>query len=103
MHPSISALPSLLFYDSKLLDGDGLSEKCSADWHKNPVLSPYRFFDIQAGRETKSFVGKSIFNIEEINACISIVQTICISHPEMNVKKLDFRFNDHFSLHIVLE
>ena len=97
MHPKISALPSLLFYKSKLLDGPDLTIKCTADWHRDPLLSPYQFFDIHQGRETNKNGGSSLFNPEEILACVNLVHSICLKHPSLNVPhliQLDYRIKN---------
>ena len=85
MHPQISKLPSLLFYESKLEDGPGLDKKCEAEWHENPLLSPYKFFNVHRGKEVKRSGGRSVFNPEEIDACIKLIEMICGSYPHLNV------------------
>lgn len=102
MHPKISALPSLLFYDSKLLDGPNLTIKCTAEWHSNPTLSPYQFFDIYKGRETNKAGSKSLYNPEEIAACIDLVHSICASYPKLNVFPLFLIFFIYSSFFISL-
>lgn len=83
MHPEISKFPSKLFYDSKLLDGEGLEEKKKAVWHEESLLSPYRFFNV-SGREQSRSGGKSVFNLAEVDACVSLIQKLCEAFPSVN-------------------
>ncbi|KAJ1549890.1 DEAD-box type RNA helicase, partial [Nowakowskiella sp. JEL0078] len=82
MHPEISRLPSLLFYDSKLENAPGLIESCRASWHDHPILSPYRLFDVD-GREQQGS-SHSIFNPDEIEACVNLIEMICHVCPDIN-------------------
>ncbi|KAJ3217591.1 DEAD-box type RNA helicase [Clydaea vesicula] len=83
MHPMISSFPSKLFYESKLIDGGGLMEKRKAEWHDKEVLSPYRFFNVK-GTEQKKSGGKSVYNLAEIDAIVSLINYLCISYPGVN-------------------
>jgi senataxin len=85
MHPDISILPSRLFYESKLQDGAELAERRTAEWHADPLLGPYRFFDVHRGKETKRMGGRSIYNPEEVDACIAMVEKVCADYPHLNV------------------
>ncbi|KAJ3119949.1 DEAD-box type RNA helicase, partial [Nowakowskiella sp. JEL0407] len=82
MHPEISRLPSLLFYDKKLEDAPGLDKVCEAPWHLNPLLSPYRLFDVDGKEEMGQ--SYSIFNPQEVEACVQLVEMLCNLHPEIN-------------------
>jgi senataxin len=88
MHPDIAVLPSRMFYESKLLNGEDLDEKCKAIWHEDPVLSPYKFFDVSKGKEMRREGGRSIYNPEEVEACLKLVTHICRSYPTENVRHL---------------
>jgi senataxin len=90
MHPDISQLPSVMFYDSKLEDGPELDVKRTADWHRDSLLSPYKFFDVHSGKEVRKTGGRSVFNPEEIDACVKLVERICSSHPQLNVDNFNF-------------
>lgn len=85
MHPQISAFPSRLFYDSKLQDGPGMGEIRKAMWHADPLLSPYRFFNVNQGKEQQRSGGKSVYNPEEVEACAALIYKLCVSFPEVNV------------------
>lgn len=69
MHPEISSFPSQQFYDSLLLDGDNMAKLRAKPWHKDPILGPYRFFDVQ-GQQT--FTGSSLTNKMEIDAAMQL-------------------------------
>ncbi|KAJ2252611.1 DEAD-box type RNA helicase, partial [Coemansia sp. RSA 454] len=71
MHPEISALPSRLFYDSRLRDGPDMRTKQHAVWHNSERYRPYVFFDIVQGRE-QSGASHSVFNMDEVNAAIQL-------------------------------
>jgi len=84
MHPTISEFPSRLFYDSKLLDGAGMAKTRTAPWHSDPLLSPYRFFNVSKGREQQRSGGKSVYNPEEIDACAALIFKLCQTFPDVN-------------------
>jgi senataxin len=69
MHPEISAFPSQVFYESRLLDGDGMAKLREKPWHADPMLGPYRFFDVQ-GQQSSS--GSSLTNMKEIDAAMRL-------------------------------
>eukprot|EP00842_Homolaphlyctis_polyrhiza_P003735 jgi/Hompol1/4362/HPOL_003596-RA len=85
MHPSISAFPSLQFYNSRLKDADGLDNKCAAQWHEHELFPPYSLYDISAGRESAG-VAKSFFNLQEAVVCVKIVKSLCAAYPNINFK-----------------
>ncbi|KAI0031389.1 SEN1 N terminal-domain-containing protein [Vararia minispora EC-137] len=64
MHPDISALPSLLFYQGRLLDGPDMAERTKRPWQENQRFGTYRFFNIIGGQEVS--VGTSTTNPMEV-------------------------------------
>ncbi|KAF9425648.1 DEAD-box type RNA helicase [Podila epigama] len=83
MHPSISAFPSREFYKSLLKDGPDMAAKTKAEWHKNPLWSPYRFFDVHEGRE-KIGLSHSQHNPIEAEAAVELLEKLCNSNPSLN-------------------
>ncbi|CAE6419630.1 unnamed protein product [Rhizoctonia solani] len=51
MHPTISAVPSRLFYNGRLQDGPDMDERTKQVWHASSLFGPYQFFDVAQGRE----------------------------------------------------
>ncbi|TPX44268.1 hypothetical protein SeMB42_g04397 [Synchytrium endobioticum] len=80
MHPEISRIPSMLFYQGELKDAPDMADKCKATWHHDPVLPPYRFYDCQTGRE-QSTASNSKFNLAEAEACVKLVKRLFIAAP----------------------
>lgn len=79
MHPNISKFPSRQFYESRLGDADNLTSLCKAPWHvKYP---PYQFFNVAWGREQR--VKHSLYNPDEILACVNFVQQLCADFPSI--------------------
>lgn len=85
MHPSISAFPSRLFYESRLVDGPDLADVRAAEWHSHELLTPYRFFNVSKGAERKKQGGKSLWNSQEVEAVVSIIHTLCTTYPHIDV------------------
>ncbi|KAI1287124.1 DEAD-box type RNA helicase, partial [Mortierella claussenii] len=83
MHPDISMFPSREFYKSLLKDGPGMAEKTKAEWHSNPITSPYRFFDVYQGQE-KIGLSHSQHNPIEAEAAVSLLEGLCNSNPSLN-------------------
>jgi superfamily I DNA and/or RNA helicase len=83
MHPTISSFPSRLFYESKLIDGPNLEAIREAEWHS--LIPPYQFYNVAKGKETKKKGGKSVWNPEEVDACVALVYKLCVSFPHINV------------------
>ena len=83
MHPEISSFPSAQFYDSRLLDGADMAKLREKPWHTNPILGPYRFFDVQ-GQQT--FTGSSLTNKMEIDAAMQLVDKLHESCPSYDFK-----------------
>ena len=69
MHPFISELPSKVFYDGHLKDGEDMAEKTSVVWHQRNVYGPYRFFNVE-GIEQK--MGTSTYNPSEAAAAVDL-------------------------------
>ncbi|KAJ6619424.1 SEN1 N terminal-domain-containing protein [Mycena sp. CBHHK59/15] len=69
MHPTISKLPSSLFYQGRLKDGPGMSEKTIQPWHSDRKFGVYRFFDIKSVEEKS---GRSIRNLSECRVAVSL-------------------------------
>lgn len=70
MHPDISYLPSKIFYDGKLLDGPGMSEKTRQPWHIHANFGTYKFFNVLTGIEEQS--GHSVRNPAECTAAVEL-------------------------------
>ncbi|KAF9327020.1 DEAD-box type RNA helicase [Podila minutissima] len=83
MHPDISAFPSREFYKSLLKDGPDMAGKTFAEWHRNPIWSPYRFFDVHEGRE-KIGLSHSQHNPIEAEAAVELLEKLCNSNPSLN-------------------
>ncbi|KAK6461483.1 DEAD-box type RNA helicase [Scheffersomyces coipomensis] len=75
MHPDISAFPSREFYNSKLLDGEGMSEKNERPWHKDAPLLPYQIFNI-IGAHERNELSRSLFNIREATVALELVEKL---------------------------
>ncbi|KAG5237987.1 P-loop containing nucleoside triphosphate hydrolases superfamily [Salix suchowensis] len=75
MHPEICQFPSLHFYDSKLMNGEQMSNK-SASFHEIGVLGPYLFYDITDGQELrgKNSGASSLYNEREAEAAVELLR-----------------------------
>lgn len=71
MHPEISRFPSQAFYDGRLLDGPNMAKMRTRPWHGSPVLSPYRFFDVQ-GVHQSAPKGHSLINFAELEVALQL-------------------------------
>lgn len=80
MHPQISKFPSLEFYNSRLTDGEGMLEKNTRPWHSNPLLSPYRFFDI-VSKHLQNEKSKSFLNHTEARVALELVEKLMEALP----------------------
>ena len=89
MHPEISILPSKLFYEGKLRDGDDMVVKRTMPWHSNPLFKPYQFFDVADGREETSAKGHSQFNRAEIKVALALYDRIRVEYASK--VDLDYR------------
>ncbi|KAK9478537.1 SEN1 N terminal-domain-containing protein, partial [Lipomyces japonicus] len=84
MHPDISKFPSAQFYDSRLIDGDGMAERTKAEWHaEKELFGPYRFFDVQS-REQQSKTTHSYYNRAEAECAVRLYQELCARFPEID-------------------
>ncbi|KAI5896492.1 uncharacterized protein SCHCODRAFT_01200004 [Schizophyllum commune H4-8] len=71
MHPSISALPSKVFYDSRLKDGPDMEAKTKQPWQFDPKFGAYRFFNVFRGVEDRAGA-KSSKNIAECEVAVAL-------------------------------
>ncbi|KAF7870646.1 hypothetical protein EAF04_004390 [Stromatinia cepivora] len=85
MHPEISRFPSQQFYNSRLVDGDGMAQLRVQPWHASSILGPYRFFDV-VGVQSKETKGHSLINVPELNAAIQLYQRL-----KTDYRSYDFR------------
>ncbi|ORY48582.1 P-loop containing nucleoside triphosphate hydrolase protein [Rhizoclosmatium globosum] len=82
MHPHISVFPSRQFYNSRLLDAEKMDTKCVAQWHSNEDYPTYRFLNVGWGRELRE--RHSLYNPDEIIACVNFVAKLCQTFPNIN-------------------
>ncbi|CCO30667.1 putative ATP-dependent helicase C29A10.10c [Rhizoctonia solani AG-1 IB] len=71
MHPIISAVPSRLFYNGRLLDGPDMDQRTKQDWHASSLFGPYQFFDVAQGRE-EAQSNHSQINRGEADAAVTL-------------------------------
>ncbi|KAF8716546.1 SEN1 N terminal, partial [Rhizoctonia solani] len=71
MHPTISAVPSRLFYNGRLQDGPDMDQRTKQVWHTSSLFGPYRFFDIAQGRE-EAQSNHSQINRGEADAAVTL-------------------------------
>ncbi|KAF2458101.1 SEN1 N terminal-domain-containing protein [Lineolata rhizophorae] len=71
MHPDISTFPSQTFYDGRLLDGPRMAKNRKRIWHCNPLLGPYRFFDVK-GQHQSTSKGHSLINVAEVHVALQL-------------------------------
>ncbi|ODV84733.1 hypothetical protein CANARDRAFT_28879 [[Candida] arabinofermentans NRRL YB-2248] len=83
MHPEISRFPSKEFYNSKLLDGPGMADMNAKPWHKSPLFTPYRFFDVK-GKQEQNEKSKSLFNWSEGKVALEIVNYLFDKYQDIN-------------------
>lgn len=69
MHPFISELPSKVFYDGQLKDGEGMAANTAAVWHQRNTYGPYRFFNVEGIEEKK---GTSTYNPTEASVAVDL-------------------------------
>ncbi len=78
MNPRISEFPNNTFYQGKLINGTDMSTKTKKNWHNKSIsgikASEYAFFDVTYGMHRKVEYGFSIYNEEEIDFAISLVE-----------------------------
>lgn len=73
MHPDISKLPSTLFYDGRIEDGPDMARKTAAVWHLNPMLGPYRFFNV-GGAQTGDEISAN--NLREVSVAVELYRRL---------------------------
>ncbi|KAF9162609.1 DEAD-box type RNA helicase [Actinomortierella ambigua] len=83
MHPDISVFPSREFYQSLLKDGPSMAEKTKADWHRDKLTSPYRFFDVYDGRERVG-ISHSQHNPREAEVAVELIRYLCNNNNGIN-------------------
>ncbi|EFX01966.1 tRNA-splicing [Grosmannia clavigera kw1407] len=71
MHPDISRFPSRQFYEGRLIDGADMARLRAQPWHANPLLGPYRFFDV-SGAQEKGHRGRSLVNENEVGVALQL-------------------------------
>lgn len=75
MHPTISAVPSRLFYHGRLQDGPEMEERTKQIWHASPLFGPYQFFDVAHGQE-EAQSNHSQINRGEADAAVALYDRI---------------------------
>lgn len=85
MHPEISRFPSQQFYNSRLIDGEGMAKLRVQPWHASSILGPYRFFDV-VGAQSKEAKGHSLINVPELNAAIQLYQRLKTDYRSYDFK-----------------
>ncbi|KAF9046447.1 SEN1 N terminal-domain-containing protein [Panaeolus papilionaceus] len=85
MHPSISHLPSTLFYNKKLLDGPDMERKTAQPWHNDEQFLPYRFFNVSKGMEQSN--GRSMVNEAESQIAVALYDRL-----RRQFSQIDFTF-----------
>lgn len=88
MHPSISQLPSQVFYEGRLKDGPDMAEKTAQPWHAEAKFGVYKFFSVTQGREESSKAGHSLFNQEEVRIIVALFDRLRRQFSSVN---FDFR------------
>lgn len=81
MHPEISMFPSREFYEGQLQDGQNMQELRQQPWHKNLLLGPYRFFDVQ-GVQERGNRGRSLVNTRELEVAMQIYDRFSKEHGD---------------------
>ncbi|KDN35153.1 hypothetical protein RSAG8_11841, partial [Rhizoctonia solani AG-8 WAC10335] len=71
MHPTISTVPSRLFYHGRLQDGPDMDQRTKQVWHASSLFGPYQFFDVAQGQE-ESQSNHSQINRGEADAAIAL-------------------------------
>lgn len=76
MHPSISLLPSRVFYNSRLQDGDNMAKLRTMPWHKDTLFKPYHFIDVADGLEERAYKGFSLLNKMEAKIAVLLYERL---------------------------
>ncbi|KAG9121572.1 DEAD-box type RNA helicase [Ceratobasidium sp. 392] len=87
MHPTISAVPSRLFYQGRLQDGPDMAQRTQQAWHSSSIFGPYKFFDIAHGQE-EAQSNHSQINREEANAALALYERL---QRDFRNTKFDYR------------
>ena len=85
MHPEISALPSKLFYESRISNGPNLQVIRKAPWHDHDSFGPFYFFNVKSGREEKSRYEFSFSNPTEADIVCGLIDHMCHAFPKIDV------------------
>ncbi|KAK9495534.1 SEN1 N terminal-domain-containing protein [Lipomyces doorenjongii] len=86
MHPQISQFPSAQFYDSRLIDGDGMEARTEAEWHSTAdIFGPYRFFNVHS-REQQSKSTHSYYNKMEALCAVALYRQLTESFPKLDLE-----------------
>ncbi|KAI1320150.1 SEN1 N terminal-domain-containing protein [Xylariaceae sp. FL0255] len=106
MHPAISSFPSQEFYERRLIDGGDMAKLRWQPWHRDEMLSPYRFFDVE-GIQQQGQRGQSLINVKEIEVAIQLYKRLTNRHRGVDFKgKIGiitpykaqlFALHDHFT------
>ncbi|KAF7365221.1 hypothetical protein MVEN_00393700 [Mycena venus] len=81
MHPTISQLPSALFYQAKLKDGPDMEKKTAKPWHADGKFGVYRFLDIKSVEEKS---GRSIRNVTECKIAVALFTRLRKAFPSID-------------------
>jgi senataxin len=81
MHPTISKLPSALFYQARLKDGPDMEMKTAKPWHEDPKFGVYRFLDIKSVEEKS---GRSIRNTTECKIAVALFARLRKAFPRID-------------------
>lgn len=84
MHPSISKLPSEVFYKGRLADGPDMAAKTQQSWHASPAFTPYKFYNVTSSREVNSSHGHSLNNPTEARVALNIYQNLKNQFPSVD-------------------
>ncbi|KAH7337135.1 AAA domain-containing protein [Rhizoctonia solani] len=87
MHPTISAVPSRLFYNGRLQDGPDMEQRTKQPWHASSLFGPYQFFDVAQGRE-EAQSNHSQINRGEADAAIALYSRLT---REFNTTNFEYR------------
>ncbi|VUC33204.1 unnamed protein product [Clonostachys rosea] len=86
MHPEISTFPSTEFYERQLKDGQNMLQLRQQPWHKNVLLGPYRFFDVQ-GVQERGHRGQSLVNTRELDVAMQIYDRFSTEYRDLDLTR----------------
>ncbi|KAF7288567.1 hypothetical protein HMN09_01385800 [Mycena chlorophos] len=81
MHPSISLLPSKLFYQSRITDGPDMERKTAQPWHLNLKFGVYRFMNVKSVEDN---TGRSLKNLTECRMAVALFSRLRKSFPSID-------------------